>query len=320
MRAAWICAVIGAIAFALVPYNLGFALLWCCLWFGMAIFCLGAQRRFPGFVRLPPPALLDGLGIPKDSLSGGLDNPWYVPLMIGTLWLCVMAVPLLVPETALIGFAIPIALTLLGLALWLGLRQRAAAKVARALLGAPRSGERRLIGIVRNDEPALVRETFWFDIAGTRRDAEGNETTTSSSYGYQQEQRSELELGCDGETATVNTHGALWAAPPRPLGSAPAIRSRSLASPTSMAGAFIRTAQAWDREELGRGYRVVALGAWDAATRRLSGRPERPVMVYGLGGDRDPVAALRKQLWHRRWPITALCGLAVLAVVAAVAI
>jgi hypothetical protein len=315
VRAAWICAIIGAIGFALVPVNFGFALLWCCLWLGMAIFCLGAQRRFLGFVRLPPPALLTGLGIPDDSLAGGLDNPWYVPLMIGTLWLCVAGVPLLMPETALIGFGSMIALTLLGLALWLGLRQRASAKVARSLLGRPRAGERRLLGIVRNDEPALVRETFWFDISGTHRDSEGNETPTLNTYGYQQEQRAELELGCDGEVATVDTRTAVWAAPHRSLTSAPKIRSRSLASETSMAGHFIRSARAWGREELCRGQRVLALGVWDAATRRLGGTAERPVLVFGLGGDRDPVAALRKELWHRRWPIIALVGLAVIAVV-----
>jgi hypothetical protein len=262
---------------------------------------------------LPPPVSLKDLGIPDAALAGALSTPWYVLLLTGTVWACVMAVLLLVPESSLIGFGIGIMLTLVGLAVWLGRRQQASAKLAKALLAAPEPGQRRLLGIVRNDQPALVRETFWFEIDGTHRDQDGNETATSNSYGYRQEQRAdELLLSMDGETASVDTHVCVWAAPPTRLSTAPALRERSHAG-WSMGGAFVRSARVWEREELSRGQRVIALGHWDAATRRLSGNTERPVIVFGLGGDRDPVAALRKELWHRHWPIAALIGLAVIA-------
>jgi hypothetical protein len=76
-----------------------------------------------------------------------------------------------------------------------------------------------------------------------------------------------------------------------------------------MGGAMIRSGRAWEREEISRGRRVVALGSWDAAARRLSGS----VLLFGLGGDRDPMAALRKELLLRGWPIATLIIMAALA-------
>lgn len=317
-RSIWFSAIVGAIGFAFVTTNLGFALLWCCLWFGLAIFFIGARRRFPAFVPMPPPASLKDLGIPDHSLGGALSSPWYLLLLIGTVWVCVMAVPLLMPETSLIGFGIGIGVTLISVAAWLGTRQSGSVTIAKRLLGAPQAGERRLLGVVRNDEPALTRETFWFGIAGVHTDSEGNQTPTSNTYGYRQEQRDELALAVEGETATVDTDAAMWAAPPKPLASAPQLRGRSHGG-GSMAGAYIRSARAWEREEISRGQRVLALGRWDAELRRLSGNAERPVLMFGLGGDRDPAAALRRELLHRRWPIAALLGLAVIALMISIA-
>lgn len=275
----------------------------------MAIFFVGARRRFLAFVPMPPPVSLKDLGIPDDTLSGAPANPWWILIFVGTTWVCVAAVPLLVPEVSLIGYGIGIALTLGAAAAWLGTRQRASVKIAKQLLGAPKSGERRLIGVVRNDQPALTRETFWFSIGGTRTDAEGNQTPTSNAYGYRQEQpRVTLELSVEGETAFVDTNTAMWAAPPERLGSAPTLRDRRHGG-WSMGGAMIRSGRAWEREEISRGRRVVALGSWDAAARRLSGS----VLLFGLGGDRDPMAALRKELLLRGWPIATLIIMAALA-------
>lgn len=325
-RTIWFCVIVGLVGLAIVPTNLGFAILWCCLWFGSAIFFVGARRRFPGFVKLAPPASLKDLGIPDEALAGALSNPWYVLLWTTTAWLCVMAVPLMVPESSLIGFGVGIAITLLGAAAWLGTRQSGSAKIARALLGATSADQRRVIGIVRNHEAALLRDTFWFDIAGVHHGTAEVEsvhggtvtvataTPTSNTYGYRQEDREDLELNVDGETVTVETRTASWAAPARPLASAPKLRERAPGG-WSMGSAYIRGSRVWEREEIGRGQRVVALGRWDPATRRLGG--ER-VIVFGLGGDRDPIAALRRELWARRWPIAALIGLSVLAVVVSI--
>jgi hypothetical protein len=307
-RSIWFSAIVGALGIALVTTNLAFALLWWCLWFGMAIFFIGARQRFPAFVPLPPPVSLKDLGIPDGTLSGALASPWWVLIFIGTMWLCVAAVPSLMPEVSLLGYGIGIALTLISAAAWLGKRQLASVKLARRLLAAPKPNERRLIGVVRNDEPALVRETFWFAIEGTHTDSEGNQTPTSNSYGYRQEQRATLELSVDGERVSVDTDEAVWAAPPEPLASAPTLRDRKHGG-WSMGGALIRSGRAWDREEISRGRRVVALGVWEPTTRQLGGS----VLLFGLGGDRNPETTLRKELLLRRWPIAALLGLAVLA-------
>ena len=79
---------------------------------------------------------------------------------------------------------------------------------------------------MRNDQPALVRETFWFAIEGTRSDSEGNESPTSTSYGYRQEQRAELEISIEGEAAFIDTQAAVWTAVAKPLASAPTLRDR----------------------------------------------------------------------------------------------
>lgn len=312
----WFSAIVGALGFAIAPNHLPFALQWCCLWFGMAIFYVGAQRRFPGFVPLPPPASLKDLGIPDAMLGGAPASPWYLLIPIVTTWLCVAAVPLMVPNVSLIGYGIGIALTLLATAAWLWQRQRGPVKFAKRLLRPIEPGERKLIGVVRNDQPALIRETFWFLLAGEHRD--GDEVTpTLSSCGYRQEQRAPIELSVEGETAMIDTSIIVWAAPVEPLRSAPVLRDRSHLGWT-MGGPLIRSGRAWEREAISRGQRVVAVGVWDPAARRLSGTAERPAVLFGLGGDRDPVAALRKQLLLRRWPIAALVLLAVLALAVAI--
>src|SRR5690606_9314271 len=124
-------------------------------------------------------------------LGGALSNPWYVLLLTGTTWLCVMGVPLLMPETSLVGFGVGIAVTLLGAAAWLGKRQSGPVKLGKALLGPLGPEQRRVVGIVRNEAAPLRRDTFWFGLGG-----------------YRQEDRAELELSVDGETITIDTHRA----------------------------------------------------------------------------------------------------------------
>jgi hypothetical protein len=282
-------------------------------------------------VPLPPPASLKDLGIPDASLGGALGNHWYLLLLPGTALVGVMAVPLVAPETSLLGFAIPIALTLLGAAAWLVTQQRASAMIAKRLVDTPGPDARRVIGVVDNDGPVLVRETFWFVITGVHHGTEqvqnvhggydtvATQTPTSNSYGYRQEQREPLlRLTFDGEPWIVETHTATsWAAPIEPLRAAPALQQRggSLGS-NSMGVAFVRSARAWERETIARGHRVVAVGRADPAARRLGSGPA----VFGVAGDLDPLAVLRAELLHRRWPIAALIVLAGFAIVAALAL
>lgn len=329
-RSAWFCAVVALLAVPVGLWVPAFGVQWACLWLGLAAFFVGARRRFPRFVGLPAAAYLGALSMSKDEIEGPVLVPWYLLIIIGTVWLCTMMVPMMIIEPGvLVPYGIGIALTLGGGAYWLSRRQRESAAAGRALAGNPGPGRTLVRAEVSAPDRGLRRHLHWFGISGVRHGTERIETAdgrtmdvatatpTHTTYGFRQEDRLPLRLQSEDGSVTVETHGALWASPRRALPTAPPLRGLDPSSPRGiMVHAFVGSANYWEEELIGRGDRVLVVGTFDPTERRITGTSDRPVLIFGVDGERDPLGVLRAELWQRRWPMIAQIVLALVAVAA----
>lgn len=326
----WFSLAWGVGGLAVLAIHLAFGVVWCSFWFGLAAFYWGAGHRYPRFRPLPPAAQLGMLGMAKDEVEGPPTSPGYLLIIFATVWLCVMLAPLMIPSTSLLPFAIPVALTLGGFAYWLSRRQRESAQVARVLLDGSRGDVTVAAGTIAGPEGGLRRHLFWFSVAGQRHgtttveDVDGSRvevatmTATAMTHGFRQEDRQDLELESAQGPVHIETAGAAWAAERRPLPVAPVLRAGRPYSPRhTMVTTFVGKARVWEEELIGTGTRVLVAGKYDEAQRRISSSGGQPVVLFGVGRDGDPHAALRREWLRRQWPIWAQLLLGLIALVAA---
>lgn len=325
----WVSVGFAVLAGLALQSSPAFALQWACLWLGFALFYKNARCRFFSFLPKPAPDALHDLGFAKNELEAATLAPWYLLPLAGILWALIAPAALVADDPPLVAFGVGIFVVLTFLAVWSWQTNKTSSRIATLLVRTPPPGLLRIQGRIVSPSSALRLHRWWFDSSEFHqggvpsqlgKSKGGEETPTSSTYGFRQERRRDFQVESSDGRFVVDVANAVWAAPTQKLSSAPSVDFLSV-KPTRQPAVldYLRNARAWEQEELGAGSNVIVLGKRQGGgDTHLGASAHQRLLVFGTDESEEPARVLTRALRRRQGLIVGQLLLASVALAACV--